>query len=99
MSALASSGLEVMIAQIDTITPDNKIPPQLTRLLLRLTLRVDTLHAAQDPGIFQVHEQIFLPLQLMHVAVGPTTIVAVVTPEKIVVSNCGDYCVVLWREE
>ncbi|RXI00351.1 hypothetical protein DVH24_037899 [Malus domestica] len=26
MSALAGSGLEVMIAQIDTITPDNKIP-------------------------------------------------------------------------
>ncbi|KAM1679222.1 hypothetical protein ACFXTN_035812 [Malus domestica] len=26
MSALAGSGLEVMIAQTDTITPDNKIP-------------------------------------------------------------------------
>ncbi|KAM1679221.1 hypothetical protein ACFXTN_035811 [Malus domestica] len=99
MNALAGSGLEVMIAQTDTITPDNKIPPQLTRLLLRLTLRADAFHAAQDPGIFQVQEQILLPLQLMHMAVGHMVIVAVVTPEKIVVSNCSDYRAVLWHEE
>ncbi|KAM2924176.1 hypothetical protein COP2_040319 [Malus domestica] len=35
----------------------------------------------------------------MHVAVDPTAIVAVVTPEKIVVSNCGEYRAVLWPEE
>ncbi|KAM1982156.1 hypothetical protein ACFX15_038555 [Malus domestica] len=35
----------------------------------------------------------------MHVVVDPTAIVAVVTPEKIVVSNYGEYRAVLWREE
>ncbi|KAM2487424.1 hypothetical protein ACFX1W_039359 [Malus domestica] len=35
----------------------------------------------------------------MHMDVGHMVIVAVVTPEKIVVSNCSDYRAVLWHEE
>ncbi|KAM1377666.1 hypothetical protein ACFX2F_039241 [Malus domestica] len=108
MSALAGSGFEVMIAQTDTITPDNKIPVHRCRDLphqraLSTLRRISRSSKCMSrfsslSNLFKVH-RCRKTQPKMHVAVGPTAVVAVVTPEMIVVSNYGEYRVVLWREE